>query len=63
LDWMLVCAQISEAVRYLHFDVDILHNDIKPDNILLKRQKVEHYSAVLIDFGKATKFSTIPYQN
>ena len=54
---MLVCAQISEAVRYLHFDVDILHNDIKPDNILLKRQKVEHYSAVLIDFGKATKFS------
>lgn len=57
LDWMLVCAQIAEAVRYLHFDVGILHNDIKPDNILLKPHKVTNISAVLIDFGKATKLS------
>ena len=35
MDWISVCMQLSEAVRYLHFDVQILHNDIKPDNILL----------------------------
>ena len=35
MDWISVCVQLSEAVRYLHFDVKILHNDIKPDNILL----------------------------
>ena len=56
LDWILVCAQITEAVRYLHFDVGILHNDIKPDNILLKPHK-PNIPAVLIDFGKATKLS------
>jgi len=35
LKWISTCAQLVEAVRYLHFEAEILHNDIKPDNILL----------------------------
>ena len=36
MDWISVCVQSSEAVRYLHLDVEIIsHNEVKPDNILL----------------------------
>ena len=34
-DWLIVCAQILDAVNYLHSSADILHNDIKCDNIVL----------------------------
>ena len=64
MDWISVCVQLSEAVRYLHFDVKILHNDIKPDNVLLSNMhKNYNYPrstapfnvlVVLTDFGKAT---------
>lgn len=67
MDWVSVCAQLSEAVRYLHFDMEILHNDIKPDNILLSNmhKKYDHpkpkapfsISVVLTDFGKASSVS------
>lgn len=51
--------QLSEAVRYLHFDVEMLHNDIKPDNVLLsnthrKPNESQVPFVVLSDFGKAT---------
>lgn len=39
LDWISICAQLADAVRYLHFDAEVLHNDIKPDNILLSALK------------------------
>ena len=35
LNCISACAQLAEALWYLHFEVEILHNDIKPDNILL----------------------------
>ena len=62
MDWISVCMQLSEAVRYLHFDVQILHNDIKPDNVLLSNMHRKPNQsqiplsifAVLTDFGKAT---------
>lgn len=44
-------AQIGDAVGYIHAR-NILHRDIKPDNIMLTAE----YKAVLIDFGSAREF-------
>ena len=33
--WLILCCQMSEALRYLHDDVNVIHNDLKSDNILL----------------------------
>lgn len=44
------CAQLIEAVHYLHHEVEILHNDITTTNIVVENEHI-----VLIDFGKATK--------
>ena len=56
------CAQVAKLLRYLHFEAEILHNDIKPDKILLSdvyrkfdcdcNEKAAH--VVLTDFGNAT---------
>lgn len=60
---MIACAQILEAVNYLHNQVDILHNDIKEDNIILGQLPSNsescsaNFQIVLIDFGKATNIS------
>ena len=63
--FLLLCAQIAEAVRYLHDEVKILHNDLKCNNVVIcdnisevARSSTSAYSSrvqiVLIDFGKAT---------
>ena len=60
--WLILCAQIVEAMQYLHEDVKIIHNDFKTDNILLTRSPAGsqvqelscEYQIVIIDFGKAT---------
>ena len=62
LNCISACAQLAEALRYLHFEVEILHNDIKPDNILLSDtyrksdcdSDEKAVRVVLTDFGKAT---------
>lgn len=46
------CAQLMEAVQYLHHEVEILHNDITTNNIVIEKDHI-----VLIDFSKATKLS------
>lgn len=43
--------QIAEALRIIHAN-QILHRDIKPDNILINKQDIP----VLIDFGAAREF-------
>ena len=64
IGWLMVCAQLLEAVVYLHNSASILHNDIKSDNILVGRSMPSSetssnssFQTVLTDFGKATKIS------
>ena len=68
--WIVVCSEVLEAVRYLHSESSVIHNDIKADNILLSKSDSNSSSkeptssgtspltidchVVLIDFGKAT---------
>jgi len=33
--WLGICLQLMEALCYIHAEVQILHNDIKPNNVLL----------------------------
>ena len=46
------CTQVIEAVCYHHNEVEILHNDITVRNIVIDGDHI-----VLVDFGKATRFS------
>ena len=57
--WIILCGQLTEAVKYLHSVAHFLHNDIKSDNILFANNHVanEKFSVVLIDFNKATRTS------
>ena len=65
--WLTLCAELMEALRYLHDEVSILHNDIKTNNISEKRVQTQHNSIsdevpvqiVLIDFGKATTIQEV----
>lgn len=54
--WLSLCAQLLEALAYLHEEVNILHNDIKLNNVLIAQSGNDNlqYQAVLIDFGIAT---------
>lgn len=58
--WFIACSQIMEAICYLHEDVHILHNDIKPDNVLVSvdpNSPNSGYQVILTDFGKSTTIS------
>ena len=57
--WIILCGQLMEAVKYLHSVAHCLHNDVKSDNILFANSHVanEKYSVVLIHFNKATRTS------
>ena len=52
--WICFFAHVVEAVRYLHDEAKILHNDITPSNILMSECGSQEYQLVLIDFGKAS---------
>lgn len=61
---IILCVQLMEAMRYLHNEVNILHNDLKCNNILLcdshsnmggeSSSMCAPVKVVVIDFGKAT---------
>lgn len=58
-EWILAFVQLAEALSYLHNIAGILHNDIKPDNILLSNTSASNsgYQIILSDYGKATTLS------
>lgn len=52
-------AEICLALQHVH-SWGFLHNDIKANNVILERRRdSKKYNAILIDFGKSTKASTI----
>ena len=63
---LILCTQLLEAVRYLHEDVNVIHNDLKCSNVVVCDSLIEptmpsmsaqntcDVQIVVIDFGKAT---------
>lgn len=62
-----LCIQLMEAVRYLHDEAKVLHNDLKCNNILIcdcttgcsssaqsSSESTTYVQIIVIDFGKAT---------
>ena len=58
--WLTLCTQLTETIDYLHTEVNVLHNDIKGDNVLItESSQVEDckFQVVVVDFGKSTIFT------
>ena len=53
-NWRKTAFQVCDAVRYLHIDAAILHDDIKPNNIVVEQGRNDfELIPIVIDFGKA----------
>ena len=61
-----IFAQIADAISFMHTNYHMIHRDLKPDNILLTKDK----NPILIDFGsfeiigrtgRTFELGTIPY--
>ena len=52
-----IFVQITDALNYLH-NLDILHLDIKPDNVIIN----DTYTPVLIDYGLSCTYETYKYE-
>lgn len=50
LEWL---TQISRGMVYLHQDLEMIHRDIKPDNILITRNQDKGIVLKITDFGSA----------
>ena len=63
---LMLCTQLVEAIRYLHEEVKVLHNDLKCNNVIVcdsitnlpgpstSAENMCDVQVVVIDFGKAT---------
>ncbi|XP_041468078.1 dual serine/threonine and tyrosine protein kinase-like isoform X1 [Lytechinus variegatus] len=58
-EWLSVVVDITEGIHAMH-ERDLLHNDIKPNNILLHRN--DRWKAYIIDMGNVTTV-TMPHKN
>lgn len=52
-----VTNDVAKALRYLHEECLVVHQDIKPDNIILVEKENGFVEAQLIDFGLAKRYS------
>lgn len=54
----LIMKQILEGLAYVHSN-NILHRDLKPDNILMKSfHSLDNHSVKIADFGLCTKLQS-----
>ncbi len=53
-DLIEVARQVAEGMRAAHGQ-DLLHRDLKPDNILIRRDEEGRWTVRIIDFGLAVK--------
>lgn len=51
--WVKVCYMMTQAIVYIH-SKGLLHNDVKSNNILLKRCDTETFIPIIVDMSKAT---------
>ena len=51
--WICLCKDVFEALNKIH-EMDILYNDIKPNNIMISGYSSPSPSVKIIDFGLAT---------
>ena len=54
---LYIIRECAKALKVLH-DINISHNDVKPDNFLIKKDGSNYYIKI-IDFGFARKFGSI----
>jgi hypothetical protein len=59
-DLKRICYHISDGLAKIH-DQNIMHNDLKLDNLLLSREN-GRYKVHMIDFGMATSTDDHPYR-
>lgn len=57
---LLICKSVCHSIKILH-DLNIVHGDLKPDNILIKKTSAG-YSGKLIDFDDSYFSETPPKQ-
>jgi eukaryotic-like serine/threonine-protein kinase len=63
LDKILILLKtITQSLKILH-DLKIVHGDLKPDNILIKRTSIGKYTAKLIDFDNSYFSGEPPVNN
>ena len=56
--WLYILKRICKGLSHVH-NRQILHNDLKSNNVLLEKQMESQWNPVIIDFGKA-RFITDP---
>jgi serine/threonine protein kinase len=58
---LIILKTVTHSLKILH-DLNIVHGDLKPDNILIKQTKTGGYTTKLIDFDNSY-FSEYPPEN
>lgn len=58
-EWLFIVDKVGRALIHIH-SCGFLHNDIKPNNIVLEKREDGIYNPVIIDFGKSCRISAPP---
>jgi serine/threonine protein kinase len=51
-----ICADVGNAVMYMHTNLGIIHGDIKPENVLIFEGGSNRYNGKVTDFGYSAQF-------
>ena len=58
-----ILKQMLSALKYVHEEMEIIHRDIKPTNIFIKKLSSDSIDIVLADFGLAKKYQEMSGQS